>query len=125
MYNRAREEQRERELRYGLDHHPREDHEYELDLTERIAEQASLPPGHPTVLAAARHRLGRGRSPYEQPHEPGPQCFAAGEPVNHHGRDGPRPGVVVRTLDEDELVEVNFEGSTTFVPLHELERRAA
>jgi hypothetical protein len=125
MRNRAREERRELDLRYGLEHHPREEHEQELELTERIAEQASLLPGHPVVVAAARHRLGHGPSPYERPHQPEPQGFAAGEQVNHHGPDGPRPGVVVRTLAEDALVEVDFEGSTTFVPLDELERRAA
>jgi hypothetical protein len=125
MRNRAREEQRERDLRYGLEHDPREEHAKELELTERIAEQASLPPGHPMVLAAARHRLGGGPSPYEQPHQPEPQSFDAGDRVNHHRPEGPRPGVVVRTLDEDALVEVDFGSSTTFVPFDELERRAA
>ena len=125
MHNRAREEQRERDIRYGLDRDPREEHEHELELTERIADQASLPPGHPIVLVAARHRLGRGPSPYEQPHQPEPQGFAAGERVNHLRPDGPRPGVVVRTLDEDALVEVDFGSSTTFVPVDELDRRAA
>lgn len=125
MYNRAREEQRERDLRQGLQHDPHEEHQRELELAERIAEQASLPPGHPIVLAAARHRLGRGPSPYEQPHQPEPQRFAAGERVNHHRPEGPRPGVVVRTLDEEALVEVDFGSSTTLVALDELERRAA
>jgi tetratricopeptide (TPR) repeat protein len=70
MYNPAREEQRERDLRYRLEHDPYEEHQLELEPAERIADQASLPPGHPIVLAAARHRLGRGPSPYEQPHQP-------------------------------------------------------
>ena len=46
-YEREQDELR----RYGLDRDPREDQAYELKLTERIAEQVSLPPGHPGVWA--------------------------------------------------------------------------
>lgn len=52
--------------RYGLDRDPREDHAHEVELAERIAEQASLPPGQPGVWALARYRLGRGPSPFER-----------------------------------------------------------
>ncbi|MCP9491190.1 MAG: hypothetical protein MSC31_15135 [Solirubrobacteraceae bacterium MAG38_C4-C5] len=45
-------------------------------------------------------------SPYEQPHDPEPACFVAGERVRHHHE--PRPGHVVRTLARDGLVEVDF-----------------
>lgn len=125
MRDRAREQQRERELRFGLDRDPLEEHQHELELTERIAEQASLPTSHPLVVAAVRHRLGRGRSPYEHAHQPEPRRLAAGDEVSHFGPHGPRPGVVVRTLDDEGLVEVELEHSTTLVPLHEVERRAA
>ncbi len=59
---------------------------HDLELADRIADQASLPPGHPLARAAARHRVGRGPSAYEQPHELEPQRFVAGERVSHQGR---------------------------------------
>jgi hypothetical protein len=121
-YEREQDELR----RYGLEHDPRADHEYERELADRLADQASLPPGDAAARALARHRLGRGPCPYEQPHEPEPQHFATGERVNHHRPDGPRPGRVVRTLERDGLVEVDFERhGTTLVAADELEREAA
>jgi hypothetical protein len=125
MYDHAREEHRDRERRLGLERDPREEHQHELDLTERIAEQASLPTSHPLVVAAVRHRLGRGPSPYEGPQHEAPDRFVAGERVNHHGPNGPRPGVVVRAFNEEALVEVDFGEATTIVDVDELERRAA
>jgi hypothetical protein len=121
------EEQYERDLRYGLDHNPHEDLMRELELADRIADQASLPPGHPYATAAARHRLGRGPSPYEQPNRPEPRRFAAGERVNHHAPGGDvRPGHVLRTFEHDGLVEVDFgRHGTTLVDPDQLEREAA
>lgn len=125
MHDHAREERRARDLRYGLEPDPHGEFQHELELADRIADQASLPPGHPLVMAAARHQLGEGPSPYEQPHQPQPESFAEGERVNHHRSDGPRPGVVVRTLDDEALAEVDFGHGSTLVAVDELERRAA
>jgi hypothetical protein len=120
------EEQRERDRRYGLEHDEYAEFVRELELADRIAEQAPLPPGHPLPRAAAHHRLGRGPSPYEQPDGGEPQRFAAGERVRHHGRDGHTPGRVVRTADREGLVEVDFgRQGTTLVAADELEREAA
>ena len=125
-HDRFFEEQRERDRRYGLEHDEYAEFVHELELADRIADQASLPPGHPLARAAARHRLGRGPSPYEQPHEAEPQRFAAGERVRHHGPDGHRVGRVVRTADREEVVEVDFgRQGTTLVAADELEREAA
>lgn len=120
-------EQHERELRYGLERNPHEELMHEFELADRIADQASLPAGHPYAMAAARYRLGRGPSPYEQPHRPEPQRFVPGVRVNHHGPDGDvRPGRVVRALEHDGLVEVDFgRHGTTTVAADELEREAA
>ena len=112
--------------RYGLEHDPLADHTYELDLADRLAEQASLPPGDAGAWAVARYRLGRGPCPYELPHEPEPQRFTTGERVNHHCPDGPRPGRVVRTLEHEDIVEVDFgRHGTTLVAAEELEREVA
>jgi hypothetical protein len=113
--------------RYGLDHDDYAELVRETELADRIADQASLPPGQPLARAAARHRLGRGPSPYERPHQPEPHRFAAGERVSHHrGRSGPRPGRVVRTLEREGLVEVDFgRHGTTLVAADELEPEAA
>jgi hypothetical protein len=112
--------------RYGLEHDPRADHAHELELADRLADQASLPHGDAAARALARHRLGRGPCPYEQPHEPEPQRFATGERVNHHRPDGPRPGRVVGTLEHEATVEVDFDRhGTTLVAADELEREAA
>jgi hypothetical protein len=126
-HDRFFEEQRERDRRYGLEHDEYAEFVHELELADRIADQASLPPGHPLARAAARHRLGRGPSPYEQPHEPEPQRLAAGERVTHHRPDGSsRPGRVVRAPDHQGLVEVDFGGrGSTLVAGDELEREAA
>jgi hypothetical protein len=120
------EEQRERDRRYGLEHDEYAEFVHELELADRIADQASLPPGHRLARAAARHRLGRGPSPHEWPHEPEPQRFAAGERVRHHGPDGHRTGRVVRMADHGGLVEVDFgRRGISLVAADELEREAA
>ena len=62
-HDRFFEEQRERNRRYGLEHDEYAEFVHELELADRIADQASLPPGHPLARAAARHRLGRGPRP--------------------------------------------------------------
>jgi hypothetical protein len=126
-HDRFLDEERERDRRYGLEHDEYGEFVHELELADRIADQASLPPGHPLARAAARHRLGRGPSPYECPHEPAPQAFTAGERVSHHGLGGrSRPGQVVRALEHEGLVEVDFgRHGTTLVAADELEREAA
>jgi hypothetical protein len=125
-YDRFFEEQREPDCRYGLEHDEYAEFVHELELADRIADQASLPPGHPLARAAARHRLGRGPSPYEQPHDAQPERFAAGQRVRHHGSDGHRPGRVVRTADHEGLVEVDFGNhGTSLVATDELEPEAA
>ena len=117
--------------RYGLDLDPREDHAHEVELAERIAEQASLPPGHPAVWALTRYRLGRGPSPFEcagtamAPRAP----LAPGEEVTYRGEDGAGParhGTVRRLIDEDGAAVVAFDsGGETAVSADALERRAA
>jgi hypothetical protein len=125
-HDRFFEEQRERDRRYGREHDEYAEFVHELELADRIADQASLPPGHPLARAAAPHRLGRGLSAYEQPHEPEPQRLAAGERVRHHRPDGHRPGRVVRTADHEGLVEVDFgRHGASLVAADELEREAA
>jgi hypothetical protein len=126
-HDRFHEEQRDRDRRYGLERDEQADFVLELELADRIADQASLPPGHHLARAAARRRLGRGPSPYERPREPAPQRFAPGEPVSHHGPDGPSgPGRVVCTHAHDGLVEVDFgQHGTTLVAADQLERKAA
>jgi hypothetical protein len=120
-YEREQDELR----RFALEHEPRADHEYELELADRLADQASLPPGGAAARALARHRLDRGLCPYERPHEPEPQRFAIGERVSHHRPDGTRPGRVVRTLEQEGIVEVDFDrDGTTLVAAEELERGA-
>jgi hypothetical protein len=52
--------------------------------------------------------------------------YTEGDRVQHHHSDGPRPGRVVRTLDQEGLVEVDFghEG-TALVGIDEIEPEAA
>jgi hypothetical protein len=113
--------------RYGLEQDPRADLVQELELADRYAEQASLPPGHP-ARALARYRLGRGPDPHEEPHRP-PQPAAPepGERVVHEDRDGQRqPGRVVERLDDDGAAVVAFDrGGESVVELDRLEREAA
>jgi hypothetical protein len=121
-YERRHEEADERERRYGLEPDEQEDFEAELELADRIADQCSLPPGHPVAMAAARHRLYGGPSPYEQPHEPEPSRLAPGERVVHHCHDDIRSGRVVRVLDFEGLAEVDFgPHGRTIVAADELE----
>ena len=126
------DERAEDELRrYGLDRDPREEHAREVELAERLAEQASLPPGDPGVQALARHRLGRGESPFERPSTPAapPRPLALGDEVTYHGEDGAGParhGTVRRLIDEDGAAVVAFHGGgETAVSADALERRAA
>jgi hypothetical protein len=113
--------------RYGLEHDPGADLVRELELADRCAEQASLPPGH-QVRALARYRLGRGASPYEQPHEAMPAAAPEpGERVVHEDRDGQRrPGRLVERLDQNGAAVVAFDrGGESVVELDRLEREAA
>jgi hypothetical protein len=127
----AFEQQHELLARYGLDRDPREDHDHEVELAERLAEQASLPPGDPAVCALARHRLGRGPSPYRRPATPAgpPLKLAPGEEVTYRGEDGAGParhGTVHRLVEEDGAAVVAFHGGgETAVSADALERRAA
>ena len=100
---------------------------HELELADRYAEQASLASGHPS-RALSRYRLGRGPSPYEQPHQPTPAAaFEPGERVVHQDRDGERrAGRVVECLDEDGTAVVAFDrGGRGVVELDRLELEAA
>jgi hypothetical protein len=120
------EEQHERDRRYGIAYDECDDFELELELADRIAEHASVPPGDPLCRALARRRLGLPGSPYEHPHEPPLRRYTEGDRVQHHHGDGPRPGRVVRTLDQEGLVEVDLghEG-TALVGIDEIEPEAA
>ena len=126
-YERAQDELR----RYGLDRDPWEDHAREVELAERLAEQASLPPGDPGVQALARYRLGRGPSPFERPGTPAAPLppLAPGDEVTYHGEDGAGParhGTVRKLIDEDGAAVVAFDGGgETAVSADALERRAA
>jgi hypothetical protein len=60
-------------------------------------------------------------SPYEHPHDPEPRRYAEGERVRNHETNDSRAGRIVRTLDDEGLVEVDFghEG-TTLVGIDEI-----
>jgi hypothetical protein len=129
-YGRGFEQDEELLRRYGLEHDPRAEHAHELELADRLAEQASLPPGDAGAQALARHRLGRGPSPYEQPGEPTPRPrLAPGQEVSYRGEDGAGPvrhGTVRQLIDEDGSAVVAFHGGgETAVSADALERRAA
>ncbi len=75
-----------------------------------------------TLLPRWRH-AAPSCPPYEQPHHPDPQRFVAGERVRHHHE--PWPGRVVRTLERDDLVEVDFgRHGLTDVAAEDLDRAA-
>ena len=60
--------------------------------------------------------------PYEQPHDPAPAHPVAGERVRHPD-GGPGWGHVVRAMDRDGLVEVDFgRHGTTVLAAADLER---
>jgi len=116
------DEQEERDRRYGLAHDEDEELEREFEMADRIAEHASMPAGDPGCRALARKRLGLPGSPYEHPHEPEPRRFAEGERVRHHESDGTRAGRIVRTLDHEGLVEVDFgRDGTTLIAVDAVE----
>jgi hypothetical protein len=128
------EREQEELRRYGLEHNPYADFVHELELADHYAEQASLEPGHLAARALARHQLGRGPNPYEQPHQPTaaapPPTAAApqpGERVVHEDPDGQqRAGRLVERLDEDGAAVVAFDrGGRSVVELDRLEREAA
>jgi hypothetical protein len=125
------EEDRECDRRYGLEHDEYAEFVREIELADRIADQASLPPGDGAARRLARARLGLGRSPYEQPNAPSPPPpLVPGEAVTYRGAAGDDParhGTVERVLDEDHgAVVVRFEdGSGGALPAEALERRAA
>ena len=120
------EEQHERERRYGVAGDEYDDFERELELADRIAEHASLPPGDPGCRALARKRLGLPGSPYEHPHDPPLRRYAEGDRVQHDRGDGPRAGRVVRMLGHEGLVEVDFGGEgTALVGIDDIEPEAA
>jgi len=81
------QEQRERELRYGLEHDPRDELEDEFELADRIADQASLPAGDPGCRALARRLLGLDDRP-PRPRIPEPQRLTGGA----DGAVGTQPG---------------------------------
>jgi hypothetical protein len=119
--DRLLEEQRERDRRYGSADDEAEEFDRELELADRLAEQASLPPGDPSCRAEACRRLGHA-APYEWPHQPEPTRLAEGQLVRHHERDGTRVGRIVHAVDLDGLVEVDFgRDGTTLVAAGDLE----
>ena len=120
------EEQHEHDLRYGLEQDPRDELEPEFELADRIAEHASMPPGDPGCRALARKRLGLPGSPYEHPRDPELRRYAEGERVRHYDGNEARAGRIVRTLDHEGLVEIDFghEG-TAVVGIEEIEPERA
>jgi hypothetical protein len=116
------EEQEERDRRDGVADDEYDDFERELELADRLAEHASVPPGDPLCRALARKRLGLPGSPYEHPHDPSLRRYAEGDRVRHQDGNGPRAGRVVRALDHEGLVEVDFgRQGTTVVAVEDLE----
>ncbi len=121
-------EERQDELRrFGLASDPYADCQEELELADRLGEQASLGPGSPAARALARHRLGRGPSPYEQAQGTRGSCFGPGERVVHQAHDGSRRcGRVVERFEHDDVVVVDFgRHGRTAVDAAELESEAA
>jgi hypothetical protein len=131
VYERGFEQEQELLRRYGLEADPRADHAHELELAERLAEQASVSPGDPAVCRLAHYRLGRGPSPVGRPGTPGAPLppLAPGDDVTYRGEDGAGParhGTVRRLVEEDGAAVVAFHGGgETAVSAEALERRAA
>ncbi len=120
------EAQEECERRYGVAYDEYDELEREFELADRIAEHASMPPGDPGCRALARKRLGLPGSPYEQPHDPELRRYAEGERVRHHNGNEPRAGRIVRTLDDEGLVEIDFgHAGTAVVGIEEIEQERA
>ena len=120
------EEQHERDRRYGVADDEYDEFERELELADRIAEHASAAARRSGVPGAGPQAARPPGSPYEHPHDPALRRYAEGDRVQHHHGDGPRSGRVVRTLDHEGLVEVDFghEG-TALVGIDEIEPEAA
>ncbi len=116
---------RDEDRRYGREHDERYEAELELAAADRLTEHASLAPRDAEARALARHLLGRGPSPYEQPHIPSAGALSAGEAVRCHTPDEIRRGHVVRCLG-DGLVLVDFgRQGASVVEAALLEREAA
>jgi hypothetical protein len=125
---RGHEREQDELRRYGLEHDPRADYEHELELADRLAEQASLPPGDAGARALARYRLGRAPSPYGRAGRPAPTPeLAAGQEVTYRGEDGAGParhGTVKELIDGGGAAVVAFHGGgETAVSADALERR--
>lgn len=109
----AAEEERALLRRYGLDPDPRADEILKLELADRLADQASLPPGDAGARALTRQRL-RGGLPAQARRDASrpPLALSLGERVVYRGEDGAgpdRPGTVRAVLDEEEAVVVAFD----------------
>src|SRR4051794_36298400 len=120
------EEQWERDRRYGVADDEYDEFERELELADRIAEHASAPPFDAGCRALARKRLGLPGSPYEHPRDLELRRYAEGDRVLHDDGNGPRTDRIMRTLDHEGLVAVDFgRGGTTLVGIDEIEPEAA
>ena len=120
------EELRQEQLRrYGLDCHPHEQHERELERADRLAEQASLSDPVGAARALARFQLGRGPNPYAERDTASPgDRLVVGEEVVCASPDGDRRrGELVAS--DGELALVDFGGAgQTVVECERLDREA-
>ena len=119
------EELRQEQLRrYGLDCHPHEQHERELERAERLAEQASFGDVG-AARALARFQLGRGPNPYaERDTASSGERLVVGEEVVCASPDGDRRrGELVASDGELALVDFGAAGQTV-VECERLDREA-
>jgi hypothetical protein len=111
--------------RYGLDPDPRADEILELELADRLTDQASLPPGDAGARALAHQRLRGGADARPDVSSP-PVSPGPGERVVYRGEDGAGPdgpGTVRALLDEEEAAAVAFDhGGESAVSLQALEQ---
>ena len=77
-------------------------------------------------MPRAGPQAARPRLAYEHPHDSELHRYAEGECVRHYDGDGRRAGRIVRTLDHEGLVEIDFghEG-TAVVGIEEIEPERA